>query len=470
MIDDECHPVNQERNIFTVIANELEELDNRVILLLNNISSDVKAFKSSNSNKQQILLSAIQEKVKENHEKFYDELLKLSCRQDILEKAVFELQNTNKADLADDLKNRFEALKKSFGNFFRIDLSKGISNFGMIQYMIEAGLILKETVRQLRRIAASLQTTAEIRNSNGQTALLTYSVFLMTIAGQVNSLIEQHRDRFAQMVTEFEDRFNRWKKEFDRIYQNAIDNPYLQFDENKPKRKKVPANYILYDLNEQLEDNPREDGKFHFWGPPIPFNPVDTLRKRHFLQVLLRTPEDSVTARNPMDVQEDVLRKYYLLAVIHAFCGHELGVGVINKQCLEDPGQSTDASAMLVWEQYEDSPNRAHRTAEMSLIKAALDTVNKDVNSITQKDTSHTNRSKDDHLTNLPKSQIKVLDALNTLRPEIPTIDDLEKESKLSRGTVCNSLKHLRKHGFVSNDTGQNVITSEGIAFLTESF
>ena len=173
-------------------------------------------------------------------------MLKLCWGQDFLEKAVFELQNTNKADLADDLKNRFEALKKSFGNFFRIDLSKGISNFGIMQYNLEAGLNLKETVRQLRRIAVNMQTDTKSINGNEQKDRQNYSEFLRGIAGQVNSLIEQHRDRFSQLTKEFEGRFCRWQKEFDRIYQDAVDKPYLRDDENKPKSEKVPANYILY--------------------------------------------------------------------------------------------------------------------------------------------------------------------------------------------------------------------------------
>jgi len=146
--------LENNKNIFTSIANMFEHLDNQVFEFLKDISPYVAEFEKLEVEQQQELITTIAEK----GYTFCDQILSVSWGQDS-EKAIFELQNANKIDLANDLKVRFEELHKVLKAFFCSDndiILKKIKDFTIMNFTLDAGSYLKETIRQLRRIAAQM--------------------------------------------------------------------------------------------------------------------------------------------------------------------------------------------------------------------------------------------------------------------------------------------------------------------------
>ena len=141
-------------NIFFEIANRFESLDKQIFEFLRGISPLIYDFENLDIKQQQELISAIAEK----GDAFCDQVLSVYWGQDG-EKAIFELQNANKTDLTNNLKIRFEELHKILDAFFCGDkevMFKKIKNFTRINFTLDAGLYLEETIRQLRRIAEQL--------------------------------------------------------------------------------------------------------------------------------------------------------------------------------------------------------------------------------------------------------------------------------------------------------------------------
>ncbi len=144
--------LENNNNIFTSTADMFERLDKQIFEFLKDISPNVAEFEKLEVEQQQELITTIAEK----GYTFCDQVLSVSWGQDS-EKAIFELQNANKTDLTNDLKVRFEELHKVLKAFFCGDndiILKKIKDFTIMNFTLDAGLYLKETIRQLRRIAA----------------------------------------------------------------------------------------------------------------------------------------------------------------------------------------------------------------------------------------------------------------------------------------------------------------------------
>ncbi len=192
-----------------------------------------------------------------------------------------------------------------------------------------------------------------------------YQEFLIDVASKTHRLIKSNKERFRSQVQEFIGRFDKWRNAVFEAQQAALDDPTLNIggddmpDLGKPPQEgyfPIHPNEFAYSHEDILPSI-----KGYFWAPPLPCNPVDTLRPREPL--VLDFPERLINGhapmlkREPRDNKEDLLRKYFLLAVIHSLKGHG---GVVVEQCPEawtsPQNKAVEYTVVeLVWDMYEDA-------------------------------------------------------------------------------------------------------------------
>lgn len=202
-----------------------------------------------------------------------------------------------------------------------------------------------------------------------------YDNFLIETASKIDALTVQqgNRQHFQRQVNLFLDGVNNWYEAYKDGLEQAKSNPklfigkYSTDDESEKewlesirnnenveekwkesKREKTPQGYEFVDPNYDYYpyfNNIIEKSKGYYYRKPLPPNPLDTLIPKDDMKELF--PENKrevpMIERPPIDTQEDVLRKYYLLAVIHA---HKVSSPpFIDKESY---------SAVLIWDVYGD--------------------------------------------------------------------------------------------------------------------
>ena len=206
--------------------------------------------------------------------------------------------------------------------------------------------------------------------------MMRYENFLSDIAEKTQELITHNKSHFQEKVNDFISLYNYWKEQLFAGQREALKNkkklyvgkmpdfrskPYAFVDIDSAIKestweqsieKKRPNGYILYNPYEigfsNHSDFTIKGIKGYYWGKPLPENPVDTLRIRKDSTVMYPTyanilPKGHIQ-RKPVDENEDLMRKYFLLAVIHANVGY-FGIPVINPK---------NEAAQLVWTMYRN--------------------------------------------------------------------------------------------------------------------
>ncbi len=206
-----------------------------------------------------------------------------------------------------------------------------------------------------------------------------YQNFLIKIAKETDELFKVNDRKVTKQIKEFIKRFENWEEKVFEGQREALKDPKLQGwkDRSSDERLKgVPQNYILYDPNNFYGQEYALDGiKGPYWAAELPSNPVDTLRRRDILSILLPDYcEDNypLYERNPLDTEEDLLRKYFLLAVIHAHRSHSSPLW----NC--DSESDEPEPVRLVWDMYR-SLDKAQLYCWETTIKEFIETALNDI-------------------------------------------------------------------------------------------
>jgi hypothetical protein len=217
--------------------------------------------------------------------------------------------------------------------------------------------------------------------------LQAYQKTLIEAATEIHKLLVEHRVIFVEKVQEFVALFEQWREAVIVGQKNALTHkkPKLAFysGEDIPETFKLPKGcerYKLYELNEfyhtdkslplnehneklpfkgKNKDRNVTKRRHVYYGPPLPLNPIDTLRLRDW-PCLPFESGNGLYEKDPRDPKEDLLRKFFLLAVIHAFYSH--GQSIIDRDSL---------AAQLVYEAYQHTDDYCI-PEKQSLIDTAL--------------------------------------------------------------------------------------------------
>lgn len=196
-----------------------------------------------------------------------------------------------------------------------------------------------------------------------------YREKLIEAAVEVHKLIVTHKVVFEQMAQTFLNDFQQWRiaavvgqqkallRKKNMVFEARSDiarfyrPPYSRKDYAYLYR--APKELEDYDLKEIVHDlgsfyeadeslplkqynreKTPEERKFVYLAPPLPLNPMDTLRLRGWPVLPLDSEvADGPSEREPQDQEEDLLRKFFLLSIIHAFYSHGQQP-IIDRDCL----------------------------------------------------------------------------------------------------------------------------------------
>jgi hypothetical protein len=225
-----------------------------------------------------------------------------------------------------------------------------------------------------------------------------YQTVLINLAGEVSKLIasKDKRKYFEEQVQKFIGAFDYWRNKVIEGQHAARDDPKLnigkepaddgsdEFEDNQIKEKwresvlkNKPDGYEIYSANSfDRSDYVIDEIKGYYFAPKLPPNPVETLRPTTFFSILLpeyNKDSSPIKEREPANTEEDLMRKYFLLAVIHAHKGENI------------PLLDKDHEAVyLVWFMYQDMDDRQEYcwgAKIRNLLKTALIDVEADLNS-----------------------------------------------------------------------------------------
>ncbi len=215
-----------------------------------------------------------------------------------------------------------------------------------------------------------------------------YSDFLTGIASQVDSIIaiRANRDIFESRINDFLKRFEKWMSVWQDGINAALKDKKLRIGKGLPDnsdddilgkwwenaKQNCPEGYEIVKGGDQLYSYyplalNMSDVNGYYYRLKLSLNPLDTLCQRDDFDDLFVGEGTPLIARKPEDELEDKLRKYFLLAVIHAHEGNS--PGLVDKQA---------PATKIVWNVYGSSNQRDeyHRgKKKRALIKAALSTV-----------------------------------------------------------------------------------------------
>ena len=196
-----------------------------------------------------------------------------------------------------------------------------------------------------------------------------YDNFLIETASKIDTLTVKpsNRQHFQKQVNHFLDRFNKWYEAFKNGIEQAKKNPNLfagkmpvddgtdEFIDNdvdgkwlQNVRRKCPAGYEVVNPSKDYYPYVKEvePPAGYYYRQPLPLNPLDTLIPKDDFNTLFPDNKKEIPMIEATQIdkqEEDVLRKYYLLAVIHSHKGHS--TPFIDKESYP---------AVLVWNVYED--------------------------------------------------------------------------------------------------------------------
>jgi hypothetical protein len=331
-----------------------------------------------------------------------------------------------------------------------------------------------------------------------------YDSFLIETASKIDTLIAQKskRQHFQKQVNLFLDGFDKWYEAFKDGIEQAKKNPklfagkmpvddgtegFLDNDTDgkwlESAKKNCPAGYeLVYPHDDYYPYNKRiEPPAGYYYRKPLPLNPLDTLIPKDDFENLFpnQNREIPMIERRPIDGQEDLLRKYYLLALIHANKGNSTAL-------IDKNGYSAD----LVWSVYGsmDIKNKWHFWGKyiLALIEAAFQSVKAGLEIICTPDKkiskkvlnipavvvgkakrSNTEQNGSEEII-LTEKQKKILKYLNKEKIAVAMID-IETGTSLSKNTVSDEIAILKKCDYVALPTGKKRlvgITSKGIGYL----
>ncbi len=224
-----------------------------------------------------------------------------------------------------------------------------------------------------------------------------YQTVLINLAGEVSILIasKDKRKYFEEQVQKFTGAFDYWRNKVREGQLAAKDDPMLnigkepvddgseEFLDNRVEEKwresvlkNKPDEYEIYSANTfDNGDYVIDEIEGYYFAPKLPPNPVETLKPTKLLSILLPeyNKDNPIKEREPSNTEEDLMRKYFLLAVIHAHKGENI------------PLLDKDHEAVfLVWFMYQDMDNRKEYcwgARIRNLLKTALTNVEADLKS-----------------------------------------------------------------------------------------
>ena len=220
---------------------------------------------------------------------------------------------------------------------------------------------------------------------------MSYREKLFEAAKETHALIIQHKDIIEEKARTFIRRFEEWRTAIIKGQQIALTStkPILVFyrENDIPSTFTLPKkieDYVFHKLDNFYDEDEllpliKHNSKYHYkchvkkrrrvyFGPPLPLNPMDTLRLR-LLPFPIIGHQKELYGREPENPEEDMLRKYFLLTVIHTLYGH--GQPIFDRGC-------NDLAVLLVFKAYNED-NDYCVPEKQSLIDTALIDVKTDL-------------------------------------------------------------------------------------------